>query len=105
MVAVKRVMLSLIRRIRRRLGHHISALLSTHAKFPATGFLRQPQVLTFIPISKSTLWQRALAGTFPAPLLARVLRHRPTFAPPSCTRSLLEPRLLAAQIGGCSSIA
>lgn len=36
--------------------------------FPAAGFLRQPQVLTFIPISKSTLWRRVSAGTFPAPV-------------------------------------
>lgn len=35
---------------------------------PDTGFLRQPQVLTFVPISKSTLWRRVHAHTFPAPL-------------------------------------
>lgn len=35
---------------------------------PETGFLRQPQVLAFVPISKSTLWRRVLAGTFPAPI-------------------------------------
>lgn len=35
---------------------------------PDTGFLRQPQVLTFVPISKSTLWRRIQARTFPAPL-------------------------------------
>lgn len=41
---------------------------SASAIFPAAGFLRQPQVLTFIPISKSTLWRRVSAGTFPAPV-------------------------------------
>ncbi|PKO39628.1 MAG: hypothetical protein CVU33_04670 [Betaproteobacteria bacterium HGW-Betaproteobacteria-6] len=35
---------------------------------PDTGFLRQPQVLQFIPISKSTLWRRIQARTFPAPV-------------------------------------
>lgn len=35
---------------------------------PATGFVRQRQVLKFIPISKSTLWRRVQARTFPAPI-------------------------------------
>ncbi|MCW0217724.1 MAG: AlpA family phage regulatory protein, partial [Prosthecobacter sp.] len=35
---------------------------------PETGFLRQIQVLTFVPISKSTLWRRIQARTFPAPV-------------------------------------
>jgi predicted DNA-binding transcriptional regulator AlpA len=35
---------------------------------PETGFLRQPQVLTFVPISKSTLWRRVQARTFPEPV-------------------------------------
>ena len=35
---------------------------------PETGFLRQPQVLAFIPISKSTLWRRIQARTFPEPV-------------------------------------
>jgi predicted DNA-binding transcriptional regulator AlpA len=35
---------------------------------PDTGFLRQPQVLTFVPISKSTLWRRVQARTFPQPV-------------------------------------
>ncbi|THF64967.1 AlpA family phage regulatory protein [Pseudothauera nasutitermitis] len=35
---------------------------------PETGFLRQPQVLALVPISKSTLWRRIQARTFPAPL-------------------------------------
>ena len=35
---------------------------------PATGFLRQPQVLAFVPISKSTLWRHVQARTFPEPV-------------------------------------
>lgn len=35
---------------------------------PDTGFLRQPQVLMFVPFSKSTLWRRIQARTFPQPL-------------------------------------
>jgi len=35
---------------------------------PRTGFLRQPQVLQLVPISKSTLWRRIQAKTFPQPI-------------------------------------
>ncbi|MEP6875327.1 MAG: AlpA family phage regulatory protein [Burkholderiales bacterium] len=35
---------------------------------PDTGFLRQPQVLAFVPFSKSTLWRRIQARTFPQPV-------------------------------------
>lgn len=35
---------------------------------PQTGFLRQPQVLVFVPISKSTLWRRIQAKSFPEPV-------------------------------------
>lgn len=38
------------------------------AVLPDTGFLRQPQVLSFVPISKSTLWRRVHARTFPEPV-------------------------------------
>ena len=37
-------------------------------QLPGTGFLRQPQVLAFVPISKSTLWRRIQAHTFPEPV-------------------------------------
>jgi len=30
--------------------------------------MRQSQVLTFVPVSKATLWRRVKAGTFPAPV-------------------------------------
>ncbi len=43
--------------------------LSSHSSvLPETGFLRQSQVLIFVPISKTTLWRRVVAGTFPAPV-------------------------------------
>lgn len=37
-------------------------------RLPETGFLRQPQVLSFVPFSKSTLWRRIQAKTFPHPV-------------------------------------
>jgi predicted DNA-binding transcriptional regulator AlpA len=40
----------------------------SHLNLPDTGFLRQQQVLAFVPISKSTLWRRVQARTFPQPL-------------------------------------
>jgi predicted DNA-binding transcriptional regulator AlpA len=43
-------------------------MLVALSTLPETGFLRQSQVLGFIPISKSTLWRRVTAGSFPAPL-------------------------------------
>jgi len=44
----------------------VSAALATCP--PTSGFLRQPQVLGLVPISKSTLWRRVQAGTFPMPV-------------------------------------
>lgn len=35
---------------------------------PATGFLRLPQVLALIPISKSTWWEGCKSGRFPKPI-------------------------------------
>ncbi|WP_428422640.1 helix-turn-helix transcriptional regulator [Methylibium sp.] len=35
---------------------------------PHTGFVRQEQVLAFIPFSRSTLWRQVAAKTFPAPV-------------------------------------
>jgi predicted DNA-binding transcriptional regulator AlpA len=51
---------------------------SNVVRLPETGFLRQPQVLLFVPISRSTLWRRIQAGTFPGPvkLSARVTAWR-----------------------------
>jgi prophage regulatory protein len=41
---------------------------SSRLRLPETGFLRQPQVLQFVPISKSTLWRRIEARSFPQPV-------------------------------------
>lgn len=51
-----------------------SSMSSPVPGLPETGFLRQPQVLVFVPISKSTLWRRVQAKSFPGPvkLSARV---------------------------------
>jgi predicted DNA-binding transcriptional regulator AlpA len=38
-------------------------------KLPATGFIRQSQLIpVIIPFSSSTLWRKVKAGTFPAPV-------------------------------------
>ncbi|MBL8346157.1 MAG: AlpA family phage regulatory protein [Rubrivivax sp.] len=54
------------------------AATNTAACLPDTGFLRQRQVLAFVPISKSTLWRRVRARSFPSPvkLSARVTAWR-----------------------------
>ncbi|WP_431257639.1 helix-turn-helix transcriptional regulator [Roseateles chitinivorans] len=46
----------------------MSTYVQRMSVLPDTGFLRQPQVLLFIPFSKSTLWRRVEAGSFPAPV-------------------------------------
>ncbi len=38
------------------------------AALPETGFVRQRQVLVLVPFSKSTLWRRVQAGSFPQPV-------------------------------------
>lgn len=35
---------------------------------PAQGFVRQPTVLTLIPVGRSTLWEMIKRGEFPAPV-------------------------------------
>ena len=35
---------------------------------PATGFLRLPQILAIIPISKSAWWEGCRTGRFPKPV-------------------------------------
>lgn len=41
--------------------------LEAASTLPSSGFLRQHQVLQFVPISKSTLWRQVRALTFPQP--------------------------------------
>lgn len=48
---------------------HLVPLASPPAlQLPQTGFLRERQVLTFVPVSKSTLWRWVQSGYFPAPV-------------------------------------
>lgn len=35
---------------------------------PATGFMRQPQVLGIVPFSAATLWRKCRDGDFPKPV-------------------------------------
>jgi prophage regulatory protein len=35
---------------------------------PTTGFMRLPQVLAFVPVSKSTWWNGVRDGRFPQPV-------------------------------------
>jgi len=39
-----------------------------NTSIPATGFLRLPQVLTLVPISKSAWWEGCKTGRFPKPV-------------------------------------
>jgi predicted DNA-binding transcriptional regulator AlpA len=39
-----------------------------NTSIPSVGFLRLPQVLTIIPISKSTWWKGCKAGRYPKPV-------------------------------------
>jgi predicted DNA-binding transcriptional regulator AlpA len=39
-----------------------------NTSIPTTGFLRLPQVLTFVPISKSAWWEGCKTGRFPKPV-------------------------------------
>lgn len=45
-----------------------ATVVSPVTPLPETGFLRQPKVLALVPFSKSTLWRRVQARTFPAPV-------------------------------------
>jgi prophage regulatory protein len=37
-------------------------------QLPATGFIRQAELLQFVPFSKATLWRHCSQGLFPAPV-------------------------------------
>jgi predicted DNA-binding transcriptional regulator AlpA len=39
-----------------------------NTSIPTTGFLRLPQVLSFVPISKSAWWEGCKTGRFPKPV-------------------------------------
>ncbi|MCB5195512.1 helix-turn-helix transcriptional regulator [Deefgea salmonis] len=42
-------------------------MLTAYGALPATGFIRQRELLEIIPFSASTLWRRVRMATFPAP--------------------------------------
>ena len=39
-----------------------------HSAIPTTGFLRLPQVLSFIPVGKSSWWRGVKEGRYPEPV-------------------------------------
>jgi len=39
-----------------------------NASIPTTGFLRLPQILAIVPISKSAWWEGCKTGRFPKPI-------------------------------------
>ncbi|CAK7042508.1 MAG: hypothetical protein DESF_01777 [Desulfovibrio sp.] len=42
--------------------------MTTMTTIPRVGFLRLPQVLQFVPISKSAWWEGCKTGRFPKPV-------------------------------------
>lgn len=42
--------------------------MSDHLILPSTGFIRLPEVLAFIPVSKATWWRGVEAGLYPKPV-------------------------------------
>ena len=42
--------------------------LSVNPSLPSTGFVRVPQILAHIPISRSSWWAGVKSGKYPAPL-------------------------------------
>lgn len=55
---------------------------------PATGYLRLPQILAIIPVSKSTWWAGVRSGRYPQP--TRALGRRITAWPVASIRELIE---------------
>jgi predicted DNA-binding transcriptional regulator AlpA len=46
---------------------HVSKT-TTPSSLPSTGFLRLPQVLRLIPVSKTTWWNGVREGSYPKPV-------------------------------------
>ena len=59
------------------------------AVLPATGYVRQSQLLQFIPFSSATLWRKVSAGQFPRP---RKLSERVTAWDVADIRAWMESR-------------
>ncbi len=63
---------------------------TTHTNvLPATGYVRQSQLLQFIPFSSATLWRKVSAGQFPRP---RKLSERVTAWDVADIRAWMESR-------------
>jgi predicted DNA-binding transcriptional regulator AlpA len=61
---------------------------------PATGYLRLPEVLRFIPVSRSTWWAGVRSGRYPKP--SRALGERITAWRAEDIRKLIERAAEAA---------
>jgi prophage regulatory protein len=62
----------------------------TTGELPATGFIRQSQLIpVIVPFSSATLWRKVKAGTFPAPVK---LSERVTAWPVESVRAWMNSR-------------
>jgi prophage regulatory protein len=62
----------------------------TTGELPATGFIRQSQLIpAIVPFSSATLWRKVKAGTFPAPVK---LSERVTAWPEESVRAWMNSR-------------
>lgn len=62
----------------------------TTDELPATGFIRQSQLIpAIVPFSSATLWRKVKAGTFPAPVK---LSERVTAWPVESVRAWMNSR-------------
>jgi predicted DNA-binding transcriptional regulator AlpA len=59
-----------------------------NSALPATGYLRLPQILAIIPVSKSTWWAGVRSGRYPQP--TRALGARITAWSVESIRALIE---------------
>jgi len=63
---------------------------TTTGELPATGFIRQSQLIpAIVPFSSATLWRKVKAGTFPAPVK---LSERVTAWPVQSIREWMQTR-------------
>ncbi len=63
---------------------------TTPGELPATGFIRQSQLIpAIVPFSSATLWRKVKAGTFPAPVN---LSERVTAWPVESVRAWMNSR-------------
>jgi prophage regulatory protein len=46
----------------------ITKEINSPRQLPATGFIRQAELLKFVPFSKATLWRRCASLDFPTPV-------------------------------------